>query len=108
MIYEKMENDKLTEILIQIALLNEKIDTMLLNNNKISRRVDNLEDKHDKLVTDFSLHQFNCPMQQKIKQLEEDLSEYKMIKKYSKHIPVLFVISVIMSLLVAAKFFGIM
>lgn len=101
-----MENDKLTEILIQIALINEKIDTMLLNNSKLTRQITKVEEKHDKLATDFSLHQFNCPMQVKVKQLEDDLGEYKMIKKYGKYIPIVFIVSVVISLLMLLKFLG--
>ncbi len=100
-----MENDKLTEILIQIALLNEKIDTLILNNSNLSRKIMKIEDNHTKLVSDFENHKYTCPMNEKVNKLESELLEYKMIKKYSKLLPYVFITSVFISLLMIYKWF---
>jgi len=80
----------------QFINIHDKLDAIEEQTTKTNNRVSKLEEKE-------ATHIINCPIAPKVEQLNEDLAEYRMIKKYPKIFIGIIAFSVIMFIYGFAK-----
>jgi outer membrane murein-binding lipoprotein Lpp len=68
----------------KLKSLHQKVDYIKEQTTKTNSRVNHLEDDVKQIREDGIKHTVNCPATAKIDKINEELLEYKMVKRYPK------------------------
>ena len=78
----------------QYRLMTNQLANIEIQTTKTNGRVSHVEEKVNDLEHDIKDHPVNCNQAKEIKEIKDDLEEYRMIKKYPKLMLVLLTVSI--------------